>query len=150
MQCYVTDSELFYVIPEAHSAIGHGGRYKILKDLSTKYKNVTRYDIELYIHLCEPAEKTEKLFKKNIVGKFMIFSECQYSGTCNDWESFYRLAISEGLLKQLYAKSQFTLCSKNLLRVKDIPDHEILLLSVEIAHSSGGGVGFVKCMCKTK
>ncbi|GBL62597.1 hypothetical protein AVEN_148756-1 [Araneus ventricosus] len=65
-------------------------------------------------------------------------------------DGFYRLGISEGILKQLYPRSQFTLCPKNWLRIEDIPDHEIPLWSVAIAQSSGSGQGFSKCMCKTK
>ncbi|XP_023210347.1 KRAB-A domain-containing protein 2-like [Centruroides sculpturatus] len=75
IQYYVTDSELFHVLHEAHLAIGHGGRDRMLKELSIKYKNVTRHDIELYIHLCEPCQKKQKGIKKGIVVKPMIFSE---------------------------------------------------------------------------
>ncbi|XP_023230770.1 ubiquitin-protein ligase E3B-like [Centruroides sculpturatus] len=67
--------ELFHVLHEAHLAIGHGGRDRMLKELSIKYKNVTRHDIELYIHLCEPCQKKQKGIKKGIVVKPMIFSE---------------------------------------------------------------------------
>ncbi|GFS77462.1 zinc finger protein 596 [Trichonephila clavipes] len=58
-------------------------------------------------------------------------------------DCFSRLGTFEGILKQVYAKSQFT-CPKNLLRIKDIPDHEIPLLLVAIPHSNGSGEGFVK------
>ncbi|GFV86916.1 hypothetical protein TNCV_2198681 [Trichonephila clavipes] len=39
-----------------------------------------------------------------------------------------------------------TLCPENLLRIKDIPDHEIPLLSVVIAHSNGNCDEFVKLL----
>ncbi|GBL80573.1 hypothetical protein AVEN_225263-1 [Araneus ventricosus] len=65
-------------------------------------------------------------------------------------DGFYRLGTSEEILKQLYARSQFTLCPKNLLRIEDIPDHEISLRSVAISQSNGSGQGFVKCMCRAK
>ncbi|GFT70546.1 DDE_3 domain-containing protein [Trichonephila clavipes] len=58
---------------------------------------------------------------------------------------FYRLGTSEGILNL-----QFTLCPKNLLRIKDISDHEIPHLLVAIAHSNGSGEGFVKGMSETK
>ncbi|PRD31570.1 UNVERIFIED_CONTAM: hypothetical protein NCL1_23165 [Trichonephila clavipes] len=61
---------------------------------------------------------------------------------------FYRLGTSEGILKEVYENSQITLCHKNLLRIKDIPDHEIPHLSVAIAHFNGGDayyLCFVKC-----
>ncbi|GFU95976.1 KRAB-A domain-containing protein 2 [Trichonephila clavipes] len=75
IQYYVTDSELFHVLHEADLAIGYGGHDSILKELSTKYKNVTRHDIEMYIHLCEPCQKKQKGIKKGIDVKPMIFSE---------------------------------------------------------------------------
>ncbi|KAI4496192.1 hypothetical protein M0804_000002 [Polistes exclamans] len=61
---------------------------------------------------------------------------------------FYRLGTSEGILKQEYARSHFTLCSKNLLRIEDIPDQKISLPSVTIDQSSGSSQECVKCMCK--
>ncbi|GFY08679.1 uncharacterized protein TNCV_811121 [Trichonephila clavipes] len=64
-------------------------------------------------------------------------------------DGFCRLGTSEGILKQLYARSQFILCPQNLLRIENIPDHELSLRSVAIAQSSRRGQGFVKCMCKT-
>ncbi|XP_043491623.1 KRAB-A domain-containing protein 2-like [Polistes fuscatus] len=75
IQYYITDSELFHILHEAHLATGHGGRDKMSKELSTKYKNITRHDLELYIHLCEPCQKKKKGIKKGIVLKPMIMSE---------------------------------------------------------------------------
>ncbi|XP_023233514.1 uncharacterized protein LOC111633211 [Centruroides sculpturatus] len=71
IQYYVTDSELFHVLHEAHLAIGHGGRDRMLKELSVKYKNVTRHDIELYIHHCQ--KKTEREFANNVVTSLKEF-----------------------------------------------------------------------------
>ncbi|KAI4473560.1 hypothetical protein M0804_015289 [Polistes exclamans] len=65
-------------------------------------------------------------------------------------DGFYRLGTSEGILKQLYARSQFTLCPINLHKIENIPDHEISLQSVAIAQSNGSGQGFIKCTCKRK
>ena len=46
---YVADSEICDVLHKAHLAIGYGGRYRMLKELSPKYKKATRHDIELCI-----------------------------------------------------------------------------------------------------
>lgn len=54
---YMMDSELFHILHLADLAIEHGGRDRMLKELLTKYKNVTCHDIELYIYLCEPCQK---------------------------------------------------------------------------------------------
>ena len=72
IQCYVSHSELFDILHDAHLAIGHGGRDRMLKAISSKYKNITRHDIELYIHLCEPCQK-KKGVKKGLVVKPMFF-----------------------------------------------------------------------------
>lgn len=73
IQFYVADSELFDVLHKAHLAIDHGGRDRMLKELSPKYKNITRHDIELYIHFCEPCQKKQKGVKKGVVVKPMVF-----------------------------------------------------------------------------
>ncbi|GFX13964.1 KRAB-A domain-containing protein 2 [Trichonephila clavipes] len=73
IQYYVTDSKLFHVLHEGHLAIEHGGRDRMLKELSTKYKNIITHDIEMYIHLCETYQKKQKGIKKGIVVKPMIF-----------------------------------------------------------------------------
>ena len=54
---------------------------------------------------------------------------------------FYQLGTFEGILKQVYARSQFTLCSNTLLRIEDIPVHKIPLQSVVMAQSRGRGQG---------
>jgi hypothetical protein len=72
---YVHDSDLFTVLHEAHVAIGHGGRDRMLKELDIKYKNVTRHDVELYISLCEPCQKKQKGSKRGVVVKPLISSE---------------------------------------------------------------------------
>ncbi|GFV60964.1 hypothetical protein TNCV_996971 [Trichonephila clavipes] len=47
-------------------------------------------------------------------------------------DGFYRLGTSEGISKQVYARSQFTLCPKNRHRIEASPDR-----SITIVHSSG-------------
>ena len=55
----VTFDELF-VIHEAHIAVGHGGRTRMIKELNHKYKNVTVESIVTYLRLCEPCQKKTK------------------------------------------------------------------------------------------
>jgi len=65
---YVTFDELFNVIHEAHIAVGHGGRTRMIKELNRKYKNVTVESIVTYLRLCEPCqEKKQRNLKKGIV-----------------------------------------------------------------------------------
>jgi hypothetical protein len=54
---YVTFDELFNVIHEAHIAVGHGGRTRMIKELNRKYKNVTVESIVTYLRLCETCQK---------------------------------------------------------------------------------------------
>ena len=42
-------------------------------------------------------------------------------------DGFYEIRASEGILKQVYVRSQFTLRPKKLLRMEDIPNYEISL-----------------------
>ncbi|PRD34315.1 UNVERIFIED_CONTAM: hypothetical protein NCL1_15055 [Trichonephila clavipes] len=93
-------------------------------------------------------KKQKNYLKKGIVVKFMIFflNANILTIVTSGKNGFYRLGTSEGILKEVYEKSQCILCPKNLLRIKDIPDDEILYLSVAIAHSNGSGEGFVECM----
>ena len=64
---YVNFDELFNVMHEAHIAVGHGGRTRMIKELNRKYKNVTVEFIVTYLRLCEPCQKkTKKLWKKGL------------------------------------------------------------------------------------
>jgi hypothetical protein len=53
--CYVTFDKMFNVIHEAHIAVGHGGRTRMINELSRKYKNVT-VRVCRYV-LCEQCQK---------------------------------------------------------------------------------------------
>jgi hypothetical protein len=65
-------------------------------------------------------------------------------------DGFYQLGTTKGILKQLYARSQFTLCQKTFLSVEDVPHEEISLRTVATLKSTGSGQGFIKCTCKGK
>lgn len=54
---YVADTELFQVLHDAHQSMGHGGRERMLKELSSRYKNITRHDVEPFLQLCEPCQQ---------------------------------------------------------------------------------------------
>ncbi|KAL5238997.1 hypothetical protein ACI65C_006407 [Semiaphis heraclei] len=66
-------------------------------------------------------------------------------------DGFYRLGTRDGVLKQLYARSQFTVCQKKLLQIHEVPaDTEVALRTVAKEQSTGTGQEFLKCVCKTK
>jgi hypothetical protein len=55
--------------------IGHGGRDRMVKELSIKYKNISRTEIKLFLLLWELCQKKQKCIKKRIVFKPLIFTE---------------------------------------------------------------------------
>ncbi|XP_068229593.1 uncharacterized protein [Palaemon carinicauda] len=65
-------------------------------------------------------------------------------------DGFYRPGTAQGILKQLYARSEFTVCPKDFMKAEDVPDLEIAFQSAATSLSTGSGQGFVRCMCKTK
>ena len=60
---------------EAHVSIGHGGINLMVKETGTKYKNITKECIMIYLNLCIPCLKKSKVPKKGLVVKPMVFSE---------------------------------------------------------------------------
>lgn len=59
---------------------------------------------------------------------------------------FYKLGTKKGILKQLYAKSEFSVCKERFLKKEDVPSVEISLLQTAIKQSLGNGPSFRKCM----
>ena len=44
--------ETYDIVRRSHIATGHGGRQKMLKDLNSKYANITRETVELFKDHC--------------------------------------------------------------------------------------------------
>ncbi|XP_043476064.1 uncharacterized protein LOC122507427 [Leptopilina heterotoma] len=64
-------------------------------------------------------------------------------------DGFYRLGTRNGILKQLYSRSQFSPCRTKMLNIEDRQkEKEVSLRTVATKHSLGTGQGFVKCSCK--
>ena len=72
---YVQKEDIFDVIHDAHLAIRHGGRNRMIKETQTKYKIITAESIMLYLRLCVPCLKKPKVQKKGLMIKPIIFSE---------------------------------------------------------------------------
>ena len=72
---YLRKEDIFGVIHDAHLAIGHSGRNRMIMETQTKYKNITAESVILYSSLCVPCLKKSKVPKKDLVIKPMIFSE---------------------------------------------------------------------------
>ncbi|XP_022160133.1 KRAB-A domain-containing protein 2-like [Myzus persicae] len=65
-------------------------------------------------------------------------------------DGFYRLGTKYGTLKQLYARSQFSLCIEKFITLSDVPDGDICLRKASESQSLGNGQGFFKCTCQQK
>uniref|UniRef100_A0A6P7GY04 Uncharacterized protein LOC114347864 n=1 Tax=Diabrotica virgifera virgifera TaxID=50390 RepID=A0A6P7GY04_DIAVI len=66
-------------------------------------------------------------------------------------DEFYKIGTRDGILRQHYARSQFSPCPKNMINENEVPmDKEVALRTVATAQSSGSGQGFFRCSCKTK
>jgi len=72
---YACYEDLFNILEETHVAVGHGGRTRMFKECSRKYKNITVEALMTYLKLCEPCQKKQKTLKKSIVIKPILHSE---------------------------------------------------------------------------
>ena len=61
---YVQKEDIFDVMHDAHLAIGHGGRDRIIKETQTKYKHITAESIMLYLSSCVPCLKKSEVSKR--------------------------------------------------------------------------------------
>ncbi|CAG5042391.1 unnamed protein product [Parnassius apollo] len=64
---YACRSELFDILHEAHIQIGHGGRDRMMKEVGSHYKNITRKDVENYLDFVNPVNKSKKTSKKALL-----------------------------------------------------------------------------------
>lgn len=95
VQFYVADSELLDTLHKQHVSIVHGGRDRLIKDLSPKYKNFTRHDMELFLQLCTPCHQKQKGCKKGFVVKPIILAVI-----IDVQDEFYLVGTTQGKLKQ--------------------------------------------------
>ena len=72
---YCANEDMFEILYDVHSSIGHGGRDHVLKEVGTKYKNIMKEDIQTFLNFCEPCQRKRKGTKKEIVVKPIISSE---------------------------------------------------------------------------
>ena len=72
---YATVDEVFDILHETHSSIGHGGRNRMVYDLKKKYVNITQEVVMLYLRLCIPCQKKASNKKKGIVTKPIISND---------------------------------------------------------------------------
>lgn len=44
---------------------------------------------------------------------------------------FYKFGTKDGVLRQIYARSQLTVCKRKFVNIKNVPDQKVALRSVE-------------------
>ncbi|XP_015369695.1 PREDICTED: KRAB-A domain-containing protein 2-like [Diuraphis noxia] len=75
--------EFYEILKTTHESIGHGGRDRMISELSRKYKNITRCDVEVFLQLCEPCQLKQKGvdlidFQSHPDGKYKFILVYQY------------------------------------------------------------------------
>jgi len=63
---YIKIHELFDILHETHSAIGYGGRNRMMAELKNKYCNTTNKTVMVYLKLCVQCQKKAVHSKKRI------------------------------------------------------------------------------------
>lgn len=71
---YVTNGELFEIIHNAHLAIGHGGRNRLISEINQHYCNITKETIMIYLRLCTQCQKKSSTPKKGLVSRPILHS----------------------------------------------------------------------------
>lgn len=72
---YLPADELYDVIEAAHVAVGHGGRDRMLAETTTKYANITKEMIGLYLSMCDVCQQKKTNKKRGLVSKPILHSE---------------------------------------------------------------------------
>lgn len=104
---YVHENEIFDILHSVHLNTGHGGRNRMENSLKSKYKNISRDIIMIYLNLCEPCQKKFSHPRKGLVVKPMIFNAINARGqvdlidmqTCRDGEFKFIMVYQDHLSK---------------------------------------------------
>jgi len=63
---YIKESDVFdNMLHDAHQSLGHGGRDRIIYELRSKFKNITRSEVEFYLSLCELCQLKHNKIEKD-------------------------------------------------------------------------------------
>ncbi|XP_060845211.1 KRAB-A domain-containing protein 2-like [Rhopalosiphum padi] len=71
---YVKIDELFDILHETRSAIGHGGRNRMMAELKNKYCNITNETVMVYLKLCVQCQKKAVHPRRGLVSKPILES----------------------------------------------------------------------------
>ena len=59
---FVAIEDMYPIIKQSHTAVGHGGLHKTYNDLKTHYANISREVIKTFLKLCEHCALKKKTF----------------------------------------------------------------------------------------
>ena len=96
--------------------------------------------VEFTVRISMPEVDREKGDAKSILAIIIKITE----------EGIFQFCTRNGRIKQLYSRSQFSVCELILIKIEEVSDVEISFWSVAAAQSLGTGQGFKKCSCKTQ
>jgi len=65
---------VWYILQETHSALGHGGRYRMITELTNSYCNITNETVMVYLKLCVQCQKKTGHPRKGLVSKLILES----------------------------------------------------------------------------
>ncbi|XP_060847875.1 KRAB-A domain-containing protein 2-like [Rhopalosiphum padi] len=71
---YVKIDEVFDILHETHSAIGHGGRNRMMAELKNKNCNITNETVMVYLKLCVQCQKKAVHPRRGLVSKPILES----------------------------------------------------------------------------
>ncbi|CAK1580028.1 unnamed protein product [Parnassius mnemosyne] len=108
---------------------------KMLKSSEKKFAPVP---IGTSVRIAVPEVDRERGNARNIIGVVLAKTD----------DELYQIGTKNGILKQVYSRSQINVCPRALLDAEDVPSTEIALRSVANLQSTGTGQGFKKCHCK--
>jgi hypothetical protein len=77
---FIPIEEMYGVLDTTHKAIGHGGRDKMFKELSKKYKNITLDVITSFISLCKTCQLKKPKARKKITVQPILSKELNSRG----------------------------------------------------------------------
>lgn len=80
MKYFVHNGEIFEILKSAHIETGHGGLHKMHNAVKSKYVNISRQIIQLFLSHCETCAKKRAHPKKGVVVKPMVFNEVNSRG----------------------------------------------------------------------
>lgn len=63
---FVTVDDVFDILLNTHSELGHGGRNRMVHELNNKYANITQEVIMIFLWLCSVCQKKSSNKKKKV------------------------------------------------------------------------------------